>query len=770
MDFGQLLDRPELDRPSYWIQAIFGFLFLIAGFWLIVDFPMWQLPLAMLATGLFVAQFRYRYTWLLAIPILLPLLDLAPWSGRLLLDEFDAVLAVLTASALLSGQYQHCESQLTRSTYYPVWLLLLSLLTSMAIGMLPLYELDANAWYGYLSGWNAVRVGKGMLWAYILLPLLLRQMTNTRDEVERHFSIGIVIGLAGFGLVVLWEKGLFSDVLTASNVWGLFSSWLDLSGRYRITGLFSQMHFGGEAIDGYLILAWPFALYLMLKADKRWLFVVSALALALAAYAVTMTFTRATYAAVGIAFVIFAVAALRRNSSDSEQPLGMMTALTVGALALFIVGYKFGGSYALAGFLAGLIGSLLLGVYGGPLIGHRLTLAAVIAVGVVSAAISAHGMTSSKWTDTDGLTALLVSIPSVIAICAAGLYIGRRLAGRIQPRMLVIVLGIVSLLLGLGTMALSGYRMEARSTTIYEDLQVRWNHWRQGVGLMPEGMTPTVLGSGLGTFPISSLTGSAQAQEHGSYHFLYPGPDPVLRLIGNGDLRFAQRLADVDPGVYHLRVLARGVSGQPSLDVSVKNRSLLEQFRYQPGIAENIPLGQSKSTLTEFLLDIDLSDVATTPWYDPAYLMLSFGNGGPNDSALDIAEISLIDKQGNNLLTNPDFRQGGDHWLPYNDYQHLAWHLKNFYVNVYFDQGLLGLLAFLTLLFPGFMRSRRHASYGSLFAVALLAALSGFLILGLVSTLLDVPRLMTLFLLLAFMALWRRRMRASHSRRPPEPA
>ena len=36
---------------------------------------------------------RWPHSWLLLVPAALPVLDLAPWTGRFFLDEFDALLA-----------------------------------------------------------------------------------------------------------------------------------------------------------------------------------------------------------------------------------------------------------------------------------------------------------------------------------------------------------------------------------------------------------------------------------------------------------------------------------------------------------------------------------------------------------------------------------------------------------------------------------------------------------------------------------------------------
>ena len=309
-------------RPPRALQFAAGLPFIAFAGWLLWTFPIGRPWLLCLAVVLGVVQWRNGRTWLVALPVLIGTVDLGAWSGRFLFSEQDALLAVLVGVALVSGQYEGSGRQLVRRDFAPLWLVIVALAVGVIRGLQPPLELDANAWNGYLTGWNAVRIAKGPFWALALWPLLGRQLDEDRKATETALAAGMAAALVGLGILVLWERGFASDLIRAESVWGLFATWMDLSGSYRITGPFSQMHLGGEAVDGFLLLCWPFACLLLFQARRPLLFVLALLAVGLAAYGVLVTFTRTTYAATAIALLAFGMAAAAglRRAIDSALP------------------------------------------------------------------------------------------------------------------------------------------------------------------------------------------------------------------------------------------------------------------------------------------------------------------------------------------------------------------------------------------------------------------------------------------------------------------
>jgi hypothetical protein len=111
----------------------------------------------------------------------------------------------------------------------------------------------------------------------------------------------------------------------------------------------------------------------------------------------------------------------------------------------------------------------------------------------------------------------------------------------------------------------------------------------------------------------------------------------------------------------------------------------------------------------------------------------------------------LRDANGGNLLSNGDFARGLDHWFFSND-EHLNWHVKNLPIAILFDLGWLGLAAFGWVAALALWRSGTALLQGDVFAGALFAALSGFLVIGLIDSLIDTPRFLLLFLFLTLLA------------------
>ncbi|MBK7765978.1 MAG: VanZ family protein [Sulfuritalea sp.] len=221
------------------------------------------------------------------IPAALPILDLAPWSGRFFLDEFDILLLVVLAVG-----FARVGKGATRSRRYSwadaaLWLLLLSFFLSTLRALLPPPTLDANSFSSYLSAFNALRIGKGLVWA-LLIAAFVRRVDPNGQAAFDGFARGIVVGLAVTVAVVVREKMLFGGLL-------------DFSTEYRATGPFSAIHTGGAYIEGFLVAAAPFLIYLTVR-TARWHWRAAGTLLLLGTtYAIVATVSRGGLAAFVIA-------------------------------------------------------------------------------------------------------------------------------------------------------------------------------------------------------------------------------------------------------------------------------------------------------------------------------------------------------------------------------------------------------------------------------------------------------------------------------------
>ncbi|MBS1157321.1 MAG: hypothetical protein H6R07_3245 [Proteobacteria bacterium] len=256
------------------------------------------------------------------IPAALPILDLAPWSGRFYLDEFD--LLVLLSFAIgytqvspVPREKRHADTLFAVATC----LLALSFAVSALRGLTPWQMPDANAFTNYLSPFNTLRIGKGALWAFLSYGLLRRFVVSGID-IKRPFALGIVAGLALTVGVILWER------LT-------FVSLFDFASDYRVTGPFSAMHTGGAYIECFLVIATPFLLVFILQTGN-WLSRLLGIGLLFAStYALMVTFSRNGYAAFGLALAIILFFATFKSGRWQHRSI-LVASLTLAILAIAI--------------------------------------------------------------------------------------------------------------------------------------------------------------------------------------------------------------------------------------------------------------------------------------------------------------------------------------------------------------------------------------------------------------------------------------------------
>jgi glycopeptide antibiotics resistance protein len=312
-----------LKRPSWMGCAV-----LIAGLagvgWGVVTFPIQPGLLGLLLAG-YATLIWYRPQFLLiVIPAALALFDLAPWSGRFYFDEFDFLL--LTSVAVGYARLPPAPRHSKRDRLFLSLAVLLGL--SYAIGtlrgLLPWQMPEANAFTNYYSPYNALRIAKGALWAFLLYGLFGR-LASTGQDVRRHFAWGMVAGLAGTVAVIVWERFAFP---------GLFN----FTDGYRVTGTFSQMHTGGADIETCLTISTPF-LAMLLFEKRSWVTRLAGTALLLGAtYGVMVTFSRVGYAAYGIALTLALLAATAKSGNQVQTGTLKrgMAAFTLATLALAV--------------------------------------------------------------------------------------------------------------------------------------------------------------------------------------------------------------------------------------------------------------------------------------------------------------------------------------------------------------------------------------------------------------------------------------------------
>ncbi|HKY01715.1 MAG TPA: hypothetical protein VJM53_04105, partial [Burkholderiales bacterium] len=317
-----------------------------------------------------------------------------------------------------------------------------------------------------------------------------------------------------------------------------------------------------------------------------------------------------------------------------------------------------------------------------------------------------------------------------------------------------LTLSVALTIAGLAAVTTHSFYVAERFSTVNEDLQGRAMHWRAGLSGL-RGWDDWLLGKGLGRFPATYFWNVPREDRPGVHQLENLDGDTGLvlnspnHMLGYGAIyRIGQEVAQDPKGPILVSMDVQADRDVPAL-VEVCQKHLLyngpcyhadARIKGRPGEWQRLKLRLVGSHPEQLL-------------YAPKLCFFSIGIQSRGLS-LRIDNLSVVDGEGRELLRNGDFSEGPAYWFFTSDRHHLPWHMKNLWLSYLFDQGWLGILAF-SLALGGaagrmlFGRARSHP-----LAPYLLAALCGFMVVGLFDSLVDVPRLSFLFFLLLFAALF----------------
>lgn len=728
--------------------------------WLVFDlvFARWAVAAVLVLCA--AAQLRWPSAWLLFLPALLPVADLGLWSGRLYVTEFDLLVLTIAAvhfwqaPALPEGAYR-----LGRGGAVLAILLVLAFLPGLVIGAFPLPPPGPGAFADYFSRYNALRVAKGFLWALLLLPALRRQLALDAAGAARIFVLGVALGLAATGLIVLWERGVF-EAMVYGNRYAVLGALLDFSATYRATALFTELHTGGEAFDTYLVLAAALTTAGALALDRppARLFCLGALGLGL--YAVAVTFSRGLYAGYAAAAVLvvalLAVAAWRRERKWRRPILAAALAAPV-SLAALAVAHRHGGYAALA------LGLALLGAGMGVAhaLARRKLWATALAVGLLlppAALLMARAFASSRYNPMDPAAAGPVALACCAALALSAAFLGGRGAGPAwRGPAAAGFLGFAALA-GIGVPVVSGYFMTTRLAAAESDLAVRRAHWAEALRLMdaaagdPGGMRPYYFGAGLASFPRLYFLAGEGPETKASYRYVRDKEGTWLE-IGSGDFNITQKLPIAPDRRYEVSLDMRSFEAPPRLSVKLCPKLILFSDRWTPDCKEVLFRSDRVGAWVRQSAVVESGALGRRlPLSWPTTIQL---HNESHRATLQVTNIRIAELGGasGNVVANGDFAQGGDRWIMISDFEHLGWHIKNLYLQLFFETGLLGAMAFLLCVVAGFTLATREGCRDQPIAAGFAGALLGFCVVGAVGSLLDNPRPAFLFFLVLFWSL-----------------
>lgn len=777
-------------------------------------FPLPKLPLG-LALAAYAGVLCWRpHWWLALVPALLPVLDLAPWTGWFYLDELDLLLLATAAVGYARMQHGQRQARLPAPFKLLLGLLALSTAISAVIGLLPLAAPDATAFATYASPYNSLRVAKGTAWALLLLPLLRNAAGPDLAGLQRYLLPGMLAGLALTAAAVIWERAVFPGLTNFSS-------------DYRPTAPFSAMHTGGAALDAYLALSFAFvAGNLMLARTLAQRAVAIALFL-LGCYAGLSLFSRDIYIAYGLTAAILGFFFLKRNPGAVGSPIspgaiaGLLVLLGITGWLLHRA-FDTGGYRLLACALLALGATVVLA--GAPLRLPRtparllcaaaalllaLLVCAAVAVFDKGAYIAFAAATLCfgagallLWLGAaHRASGLLIATAAWPAMLLAAVLVGRHWGGfdaavdgaavaalaalalaasRLLPARPMVLgqRGLMAALvcaIGFATVIpiTSSYYLGSRWATTSGDLDVRLRHWSEALGMMDGSLGTTLFGMGLGRFPAVYAWHNTHGELPSSLRYTRVDGRPVLELgapryaIGYGEVLRVLQHVPVEAGhVYRFEADVRRHGDGGRLNVALCERWLIFPQNCVPVPA---PLSAPADSWQRLAVTVPAGRLGARGWLAaPVQLELSAEGAG---STVMLAGLQLRDLAGGaDILRNGDFSAANAGWFFSSDRNHFPWHIKNVAVNSLFEQGWAGsaaLLLFLVYL-GGHLLGR--SVNGEASAVIYLTALASFLSAGLFDSLFDVPRLTLIFFLVASAAAFQAAPVRRSKSRPAHPA
>ncbi|MSQ69598.1 MAG: hypothetical protein EXR83_15690 [Gammaproteobacteria bacterium] len=797
------------------------------GLFLVLHYPVAPWAASLLFVACCVAFFVWPDSWLIAVPLLLPLVGFAPWTGWITFEELD--LLVLAAAAGGYARLAWPSANAAPVARQPrssagAWLMLLlfaaSTLVAMARGFAHAGGFSFGWFQGYHEPLNSLRLAKSFFLALLVMPLWQAAVVRRGAQAPTWLAMGLVLGLGGASVAAMWERMAFVGLL-------------NFSADYRTTALFWEMHVGGAALDGFLALLMPFVLRELLVAHshRRWAAVVACLGLA--GYAGLTTFSRGVYLAVPIGLAVTVALCLlsahrrvRRGGSAAAAVAAPKLNLGVGAVLILLFGAAILWTFPSSGY-RGLLALLGAAAVAMPLAGvlRRFNvedwIVGLAAGGLLSLALWAGAVQGSKGSYIGYGAVLLLTLGLLWASRPAGVAVpGKRV--RVGLAAQLALAGFMAVLVGTGLMAEhwgyargfdamlpvlvglllltlvagaspkavwpariswhattwagmaavggivsifgGGAYMSERFSTTSSDLDARVAHWTQGWNMLRAPLDP-VLGKGMGRYPHSYyLTGTAP----GAYRLQSQDGNTYL-VLGGGNQAYMGW-----GGM--LRVSQRIRAPQAPITVALRVRTAKQlglhlevcekHLLYNGGcFVAGTGVKPMRGVWQALRIRLAGNGSGGGDWYAPRIVAFSIATDTPL-ALLEVDNIQLLGPDGRELLDNGDFSSDLQRWFFSSDRNHLPWHIKNVFMNVLFDQGGVGLLLYLAMLLAALWRVTVGTARDHPLAPGIGGGLVGFVLVGLFDSLLDVPRLAFVFYVVLLLGLTVRQAVAPRSPTP----
>lgn len=285
-----------------------------------------------LALTWMIGIFAKPWAWLVLMPALWPVVDLATWTGQVHVTESDALVLATLVSLGARNVFQHRahaqsseKAPATTGALATVLFALIAVSVSVSTyrGIDHLEQLGRELLVGYNPPFNGVRLAKAYAFAFLLIPFLAASLSRDEDRTVRDLGLGMALGSGTCALAAIWERIAFPGLTNFAS-------------DYRTTAMFWEMNVGGAALDGWLAMSLPFALAWCFRARSLWETGIAAAIASIGAYAAFTTFSRGLYGAIGFALGVVIVSRLLDIRNESGKPISSSSERPVKSAGLFV--------------------------------------------------------------------------------------------------------------------------------------------------------------------------------------------------------------------------------------------------------------------------------------------------------------------------------------------------------------------------------------------------------------------------------------------------
>jgi len=265
--------------------------------------------------------------------------------------------------------------------------------------------------------------------------------------------------------------------------------------------------------------------------------------------------------------------------------------------------------------------------------------------------------------------------------------------------------------------------------------------------MMDDSWLASTLGMGVGRYPETYLLKNAHGLMPENYRYESMAGRTFLRL-GAGDSLYIGQLIPVSPGQHYvLSVEVRSLHGPATIQANLCEKHILNSRDCR---TFTVTAEANKWIRRLYLLDSGVLG-SRVELFPPLPVELSFSNAMPH-SIVDLTRVRMLDTRGRNLVANGSFASGANRWFFTTD-DNLPFQAKNLWVQLLFDEGWVGVLAFTVLIAYLCVVLFRRLLRGDMIASGLLASYTGVLTVGLFGSILDSPRIALLFYFTLLLAL-----------------